>query len=221
MIKLKKLTVISLGVMLIALAIAIGPVLAATIRVEPHGSYFGLPIMLSSPATFNVTVVGGADNPTTDPHIFLVMTETSYNSLIGNVVVNWTGGSPTMVTMTPWTKESDNSVKVPPGSDSGTGYTVALLRDHLNTTEPIYWAFEPFLGGMNITEIPIEFTVTLPATEPRMAVYALGKTGDSELFNNRSPPTQPGFVIPELGTVLLAASSFAAFALFALRRKRQ
>lgn len=207
--------------MLIALALAIGPVLAASIRVEPHGSYFGLPIMLSSPATFNVTVVGGADNPTMDPHIFLVMTETSYNSLTGNVVVNWTGGSPKMVTMTPWTQETVNSVKVPPGSDSGTGYTVAALRSHLNTTEPIYWAFEPFLGGMNITEIPMEFTVTLPATEPRMAVYVLGKTGDSELFNNRNPPTQPGFVVPELGTVLLAASSFGAFALFALRRKRQ
>ena len=221
MIKVKKLKLVSLVVMLIALALTVSPVLAASIRVEPHGSYFGLPIMLSSPATFNVTVVGGADNPTTDPHIFLVMTETSYNSLTGNVVVNWTGGSPTMVTMTPWTMETDNSVKVPPGADSGTGYTVAALRSHLNTTEPIFWAFQPFLGGMNITEIPVEFTVTLPATEPRMAVYVLGKTGDSELFNNRNPPTQPGFVVPELGTVLLAASSFGAFALFALRRKRQ
>jgi hypothetical protein len=220
-IKVKKLKLISLGIMLIAFALVIGPVLAATIRVEPHGSYFGLPIMLSSPATFNVTVVGSADNPTTDPHIFLVMTETSYNSLTGNVVVNWTDGSPTMVTMTPWTQETVNSAKVPPGADSGTGYTVALLRDHLNTTEPIYWAFEPFLGGMNISEIPIDFTVTLPATDPRMAVYVLGKTGDSELFNNRSPPTQPGFVVPELGTILLAASSFGAFALFALRRKKQ
>lgn len=218
---MKNLKLISLGMILIAFVIVIAPVLAATIRVEPHGSYFGLPTMLSSPATFNVTVTGGADNPTTDPHIFLVMTETSYNSLTGNVVVDWTGGSPTMVAMTPWTKETDNSVKIPPGTHPGTGYTVALLRDHLNTTESIYWAFEPFLGGMNITEIPIEFTVTLPATEPRMIVYVLGKTGDSELFNNRSPPTQPGFVVPELGTGLLAASSFVAFALFALKRRRQ
>lgn len=218
---MKKLKLIPLGVMVIALTIFIGPVLAATIRIEPHGSYYGLPIMLSSPATFNVAVVGGADNPTTDPHIFLVMTNTSYNSLTGDVVVDWIGGSPTTVTMTPWTKETDNSVKVPPGTDSGTGYTVALLRSHLNTTEPIYWAFEPFLGGMDITETPIEFTVTLPATEPRMAVYALGKTGDSEQFNNRNPPTQPGFIVPELGTALLAAASFGALALFALKRKRQ
>lgn len=215
---MKKLKLISLGILLI-LAFAIAPVLADTIRVEPHGSYFGLPVMLTSPATFYVNVT--TDNQiSTDPHIFLVMTETSFNSLTGNVVVNWTGGSPTSVTITTWTKETDNSVKVPPGTDPGTGYTVALLRSHLNTTEPIYWAFQPFLGGADITTTPKAFTITLPATAPRMAVYVLGKIGDTELFNNRSPPTQPGFVVPELAPIALAMASFAAFAIYAVKRKK-
>lgn len=217
---MKKLKLISSSVLLITLALAIAPVLAATIRIEPHGSYFGLPIMLTSPATFYINVTGAADNPTTDPHIFLVMTETSFNSLTGNVVVNWTGGSPTSVTITTWTKETINSVKVPPGADNGNGYLVSALQDHLDTDEPIYWAFEPFLGGASITETPKAFTVTLPATAPRMAVYALGKVGDTELFNNRSPPTQPGFVVPELAPILLAIASFGAFALYAVKRKK-
>lgn len=216
---MKNLKLILFGAVTIAALLA-SPVFAlATIRVEPHGSYFGLPIMLTSPATFNVSVTGGAGNPTTDPHIFLVMTETSYNSLTGNVVVNWTG--PASVTVTTWHKETNNSVKVPPGTDSGTGYTVAALRDHLNTSEPIYWAFEGFLTGMDLTENPIAFTVTLPATQPRMAVYVLGKIPGTAEFNNRSPPTQPGFVVPEPATIVAATMSIVALVGYAtIRRKR-
>lgn len=210
---------IPLIVVMIALALTIGPVLAATIRLEPHGSYWGVSTMLSSPATFYVNVTAGG-NPTTDPHIFLVMTETCYNGLTGNVVVNWTDGSPTSVTITTWHKETDNSVKVPPGTTSGTGYTVAALRDHLQTTEAIYWAFEPILGGAVLTLTPIPFTVTLPSSHAQMAVYVMGKTGDSTLFNNRTPPTQPGFVVPELGPILLALASFSALALYAVKRKK-
>lgn len=219
---MRKLKLISLSAAVIMLMI-VSPVLAlGTIRVEPHGSYYGLPIMQTSPATFYVNLTGASGNPTTDPHMFLVMTETSYNSLTGNVVVNWTnGGSPDSVTVTTWHKETVNSVKVPPEADSGTGYTVAALRDHLNTTEPIYWAFEPFLDGMSLTTTPIPFTVTLPATNPRMALYVLGKTGDSDLFNNRSPPTQPGFVVPEPTTIVAAFMSLIALVSYAIiKRKR-
>ena len=219
---MRKVTLISLSAAIIVLAMLVSPVLAlGTVRVEPHGSYYGLSVMLTSPATFYVNITGASGNPTTDPHIFLVMTETSYNSMTGNVVVNWTDGSPQSVTVTTWNKETVNSVKVPPGADSGTGYTVALLRSHLNTTEPIYWAFEPFLNGMNLTATPIPFTVTLPATEPRMIVYVLGKADDSDLFNNRSPPTQPGFVIPEPAAIVAASMSLVALVSYAVvKRKR-
>lgn len=179
--------------------------------------------MLTSPATFYVNLTEGTSGtPTTNPHIFLVMTETSYNSLTGDVEVNWTDeGSPQSITITAWNKETVNSVKVPPGTEPGTGYTVALLRDHLNTTEPIYWAFEAFLNNMNITTKPIPFTITLPATQPRMTVYVLGKTVGSELFDNRTPPTQPGFVIPEPSAIAATVASLIALASYiAIRKKR-
>jgi hypothetical protein len=214
-----KRTLTTVVLALVALALAISPALAASIRIDPHGSYFGLPIMISSPATFNVSIVGGSGNPTTDAHVFLVMTETSFNSLTGDVTVAWNGGADS-VTIIAWTMESDNSVKVPPDTTPGTGYTVAALRDHLNTTEPIYWAFAPFLDGMNITNMPTAFTVTLPATEPRMAVYILGKTVGSELFDNRNPPTQPGFIVPEPATIAAAGLSMVALLGYAVVKRK-
>jgi hypothetical protein len=217
--KIPKFT--SIVLVMVASALLASPILAATIRIEPHGSYFGLPVMLTSPATFYVNLTAGqSTNPTTDPHIFLVMTETSFNSLTGNVTVSWHDGTES-VTITAWNMESVNAVKAPPGTTPGTGYTVAALKDHLNTTESIYWAFAPFLGGMNITHTAIPFTVTLPATEPCMAVYVLGKTIGSELFDNRNPPTQPGFVIPEPATIAAATLSIAALLGYVLVKRRR
>jgi hypothetical protein len=220
--KMRKITSISIAV--VALLAIASPVFAqGLIRLTPHGSYYGQPIMLSSPATFSVYIQSGLN--AADPHIFLVMTESSYKGLTGNVKVNWTITD--SVTITTWHKETVNSKKVPPDTTSGVGYTVASLRDHLNTTEPIYWAFEPFLSGP-ITKTPTMFTVTLPSTAPRMLVYALGKSycvgsiaACQPLFNNRVPPTQPGFVVPELVPVLLLLAPFSALALYTIKRRRQ
>ena len=150
------------------------------------------------------------------------MTEASFEGLTGDVTVDWPGGATPDLTIpnNAWKMETDNSVKVPPGCDSGTGYTVASLKDHLDTTGAIYWVFEPFLAGP-ITETPSEFTVTLDSTDARMMVYALGKAEGSDLFSNRVPPTQPGFVVPELATVLLSAASLSALGIYALVRKRK
>lgn len=235
------------AVMLSLFAVIISPAFSelssggvGTIRIEPHGSYYGDPIMLNSPATFNISVMPSAD-PTCDPHIFLVMTNTSYYGLTDDVTVEWTGDSIADLTITSWHMETNNSVKVPPGTVEGAAYTVASLKDHLETFEPIWWAFESFLGPDGyLTQEPQEFTVTLPSTEPRMLVYALGKIGvyqtcavqtplsigscvvcPTGLFDNNVPPTKPGFVVPELSTILLAAASFSAFALFAFKQKRQ
>lgn len=201
-----------------------------TIRIEPHGSYYPEPIMLLSPATFNVSVQPGGD-PTCDPHLLLVMTSDSYNGLTGDVTVNWT--DLVDLTVTAWSMETVNENKVPSGVPiaSGTGYTVAALKDHLNTSDPIYWNFSRILDGSSLTQEKQDFTVVLPSSDPRMLVYVLGKPGEyvngaivcpgSEAeFNNRVPPTHPGFVVPELGTIFLAGSSFGGLALYALRKKR-
>ena len=59
--------------------------------VNPHGSYYPLPTMLTSPATFTIESV----NTTTGvfPNIVLVMTQASYDGLTGPVTVTWTGTS--------------------------------------------------------------------------------------------------------------------------------
>ena len=199
------------------LAITANPVFGqvGTIRIEPHGSYYPDPIMLSSPATFNISVQRSAD-PTTDPHILLVMTNSCYHGLTDDVNVTWTGGF--IAFPKPWTEV--NTGYVPPtGTVPGVRYQVSGLKDHLNTSDSVWWAYGPFLAD-DITQTKQEFTVTLPSTDARMLVYAIGKTGETELFNNRVPPTMAGFVVPELGPVLLALASFSAFALFAIRRRR-
>jgi hypothetical protein len=174
--------------------------------------------MVQSPATFTVYIQSG--DAATDPHIFLVMTEDSFNGLTGAVTVDWPGGATPDLTIAAvdWTFEDDPSDKIPLGTDPGTGYTVASLQSHLGTTDGIYWVFKPFLSGP-ITTTPQSFTVVLPSTDPRMLVYALGKSGETTLFNNRVPPTIPGFVVPEATPLILMGISFGAVALYAFKRK--
>ena len=188
------------------------------------------PVMVPSPADFEIWVEGAGD-PTYHPHVLLVMTEDCWNGLTGDVVVSWSGGSVSFNKVTNFTGATDNSAHVPPsGTTEGARYTVASLKDHLSyglgepisPTETIYWAMAAFLSGP-ITGTPQTFTVTLPSTAPRMLVYALGKTEGSDVFDNfirKVPPTSPGFVIPELGTILLALASFSALALYAVKSRK-
>lgn len=234
---MKKLILVVM--ILTLLAIATSPVLGegqGTIRIEPHGSYYPLPVMLSSPATFNISVQPSAD-PTCHPHLLLVITNDTYNGLAESmlvVTVNWSAVD--SINIENWNgPETDNSKDIPDNAplDTGIGYNVALLQDHLNTTDPIYWNFTSFLGdGVFLTQIPQEFTVTVPCENPRMLVYALGKIGQynsegvvvcpdpNAPFDNRVPPTKPGLVVPELGTILLTVAPFCAFALYKYKRKK-
>ncbi len=198
-----------------ALAIAASlcsPLLAeGLIRINPSN-----PVMLGSPATFTVDVQSGG--PVTEPHIFLVMTEDCFDGLTGNVIVTWTGGSLTIFTATDWQDETDNSVKVPPGATSV--YTVSSLKDHLSTSGKVYWAFEPFLSGP-ITTTPQSFTVHVPSTNVRVLVYVLGKGPDSTVFDYFVPPTIPGFVTPEVATILLVIAPLCALGLYAVKRRKK
>jgi len=194
-----------------------------TIRIDP-----AFPLMSGTVANFEIWVQPGGD-PTADPHIFLVMTEDSFNGLTGPVTVTWTSGSiaidPSEHPPGPWHKETINSIKVPPDTTPGAGYTVASLKDHLGTTGPIYWAFASILDAADLTTTHVTIKVTLPSSSPRMLVYVLGKTSNPEppdLFNNKVPPTIPGFMVPEipLGTITALLSTLAALALFTARRPR-
>jgi len=208
---MKKLVLISLALML-----AFIPLVKAqtgTIRISP-----ALPEMTESPAEFTIWVEG-AGNPTTDQHILLVMTTASFEGLSGDVMVEWEGGSASFpdsaftAAKTGWVPTS--------GTTPGGRYTVASLQDHLGVphSENIYYAHGSFLEN-DLTHDPQEFTVTLPSSDPRMLVYAIGKSEGSDLWDNKVPPTIPGFVVPELGPVLLATASFGALAVYAIKRRK-
>jgi hypothetical protein len=191
---------------LMLLGVVAGPVYAlGTIRIDPAN-----PTMVSSPATFNISVT---EHPADDPHILLVMTQACYNGLTGSVQVTWTGGS---ISFAAANFTAAKTGKVPPSTPNA-DYTVASLQDHLGVphSENVYYAFGPFLAGP-ITQTKQTFVVTLPSTTPKMLVYAIGKS--STCFDNKVPPTIPGFVVPELGTILLALASFGALGLYSLKR---
>jgi len=211
-------------IMLVVIAVPLTKAETGTIRIDP-----ALPLMTESPANFEIWVQGAGD-PTYEPNILLVMTEATYQGL-GSVVVSWIGGLLSL-SVGDFTYVDDLSARVPPsGTTPGTSYTVATLKTKLNYPNeepiegPIYWAMRPFLNEP-LTSSHQEFTVTLTtsADNPLMLVYALGKTARSEipeLFNNKVPPTIPGFVVPELSTIFLAAASFSALAFYVAKRKRQ
>jgi hypothetical protein len=201
------------------------------LRIEPHGSYYPLPVMLSSPATFNITAI---DKKTVYcPNILLVMTNASYQGLTGDVMVEWEGGS-TNFSKASFTAVSDNSAYVPPsGTTNGARYRVSSLKEHIGVNgtadDTLWYAYGPFLSRP-VNQTAQEFTVTLPSTKPRMLVYAIGKTFKSSRsfdtaccweFNTRVPPTQPGFVVPDLAPIILATASFSAFGIYGIKRRKK
>ena len=219
-----KRIIVILGFLALMLVITIPYVKAigavATIRIWPPQTEE----WLESTATFKINVT---QHTTSDPYILLVMTNASWHGLTGEVNVTWAGGTK-FVNFSSGDFMRNDTGKIPPATttEEGCRYTVASLRSHLGVpeTEPVYWANASFLwtdnpGDGNITQTAQTFTVDLPSTDPRMLVYALGKTA-TELFDNRVPPTIPGFVIPEPATIVAVATSFVALIGYAARRRK-
>ena len=192
------------------------------IRLEPCSSYYPLPIMLSSPATFNVSTES-PQQVAYDPQIFLVMTNASYQGLTGNVTVAWDGETIKFTKANFTIANESQGAKIPPLPGLPV-YTVSSLKEHIgvNGTEDdtLYYAYGPFLSKP-VNSTKQEFTVELPSTNPRMLVYVVGKSSPSkENYDMFVPPTQPGIVVPDLAPIFLAMSSFAAFGIYWYRSKR-
>jgi hypothetical protein len=183
-----------------------------SLRIDPP-----LPYMNESPAEFTVWVQG--QDTAYNPIILLVMTESCYNGLSGDPEVEWTGGS---ITLSTWNMETTNGVKVPPMASNGAAYTVASLKDHLDTSEPIYWSYAAILGGPIVPGETYELTVHLESSELRMLVYVLGESNEGSVYDMSVPPTIPGFVVPEvpLGTVLTLATMLGIAGVYRLRNLR-
>ena len=197
--------------------------------INPHGSYYPLPIMLSSPATFTIESI----NSTTGifPNIVLVMTKASYDGLTGPVTVTWVGtsGQSNQSIFAKMGFQAVTTGYVPDQTvtpfDSGR-YMVSDLKQHLGVNgtsqDMLFYNFGPFLGGSAIGRIPREFTVTLPSSHPRMLVLAIARSGVcTTFFNMRVGPCKPGFIVPEPAPILMATALMAALGLFAMKRRKQ
>ena len=219
--RIASLVIIALASILVAPVLAVGQ-----INVSPSADEG---ITVTSPADF--TVYMGDSKTAYDPHIFLVMTEECYDGLVGDVMVTWDGAGSPLTVQTgiypagDWYYEdglTEPEPKVPPNTVNGAGYTVSSLQSHLETTGGIYWAFLPFLDGAALSSAEIEFTVTITSSDTKLLGYVLGKSSETaDLFTDRVPPTNPGFVVPEVATVLLAIASISALGLYALKRKNK
>ena len=213
MYKIKPFALVILAFLLLATPIAYAQGGTGSIRIDPP-----LPDMSASPAEFIIWAQSGTAY---EPHIFLVITESCKIGLTGDTIVSWDGASsPLIIEEGDWMgPEINNGDKRPTDTTPGAGYTVASLKSHLDTDEPIYWIFEPILEGP-LTSENETITISLHSSNPKMLVYVLGKhEEEASEYDDRVPPTIPGFVVPEipLGTLMGLVSMFAALALLAKR----
>jgi len=200
-----------LFISIILLSIPIVHAGVGSLRIDPP-----FPVKTATPAVFDIyhQMLAGIAY---DPHIFLVISESCFLALTGDTVVSWSGvSSPVTVEIGDWLGPYDeNSAGLPPTASPA--YNVATLQSHIPTSDPVYYIFEPILEGP-LTHTKESITVTLQSDDPEMLVYILGKqTEESDVYDERVPPTIPGFVIPELplGTLMGLASMLAALVLIA------
>lgn len=187
------------------------------------------PVAQNTPATLQINVNSPAD-PTYDPYILLAMTVACWEGLpsapVVAVKIEWTGGSVSFDKDDFKLLEGNPPPKIPSDSISDVQYTRSSLADHLGESgdSPVYWAMKPFPvppdGRLHTT--PQTFTVTLYSTNPKMLVYAIGKSSDAldAKFDRWVPPTNPGFVVPEPATIVATATSLLALVVYAVRRRK-
>ena len=213
-------------IVLIALILALGTAAIAhaagtfTIRIDPYW-----PAMVASPATFETWVQGGSGEAY-DLHVLVVMTQECYDGLSDGVVLDDSLGPVNIAAFNPVT---DNSEKVPPAPHEAQ-YTVAALKDHLDeglsvplsASDTIYWALAEAPFNEPLTGTHVEFTVTLPSSDPRALIYVMGSSEDDLGYMDMGVPQTPaGFIVPEPATIAAVATSIGAFGLYAYHRKRK
>ena len=197
------------------------PVFAGTggLRIEPDQTE----ATLESPATLEV-YAQSADSY--EVNFLLVVTVECYNGMPdGSAIAAEVTYSGTTIKFMKSDFVVTSSGFVPPsGTTPGARYTVASLKDHIDTEASVYWAMKP-MGHADfdpLTTTKREITVTLDSSDPRMLVYLQGKSVNdaTTLFDMKVPPTIPGFVIPEtpLGTIMGLATMLAALVIFAKRQ---
>ncbi len=222
MLSVKKYMILSM----VLLLISIPSVMAGngTLRIDP-----AWPVMVESPADFTVWCQSGTSY---DVSILLVITQDCYDAMPGSGAVVTVESDADTIEIYKAAFDINvvtgmGGVYVPDsGATTGARYTVASLKDHLDygLSEPlesddtIRWYMAYLFDELG--EDPEDITITLNSGTPRMLVYLLGKSEDgAELFDMKVPPTIPGFVLPELGTIMAAVAMFTALGLFVYKKK--
>lgn len=202
----------------------------AIIRIIPVGGvHSGEPIVTTSPA--EIQIYSQSHTPVENVWLILAINEDTFTYLN------------TMTADTTTFDKNDfaepTEAKIPPeagsgpypGCETGAQYEVNAIKDKLGTpqTGKIYYAYKSFSINPITTSIQT-FILTVDApgvTQLRVLVLAngyyeqLSSSGDHKL-NEKTPWSNSTLVIPEgYGTLLLTIASFAAFGLFATKRKKK
>ena len=189
---------------------------AASPRISPMWT-----VMVESSYTFDVW----AQNADVyDTQVLLVITQECLDGMAdGNVIT--VNGNP--ITKAAFEANEVTSGDVPPTATQP--YQASSLKDHidynlavpLGQADKIYWALSDVVfDPLTTTE---ELTVELDSSAPRMLVYLMGNTvDDSGSLDTRTPPTNPGFMVPEvtIGSIMAVAAMFTALGLYTYKRKQ-
>ena len=222
---MKRYLVLIIALLLVSVPCVMAPATGG-LRISPQW-----PIMVGSPATFPVWAQS-ADSY--DVNVLLVTTQECFDDL-GSVVVSYDTFMATLDQGDFTGVTGMGGVYVPTsGATTGARYTVASLKDHLDyglsealeSDDTIYWALVPITHDDfdPLTTVPVNLTVELDCDDPRMLVYLLGKSTDNaDLFDMRVPPTNPGFLVPEIvaGSLMAVTSMVAALGLFFYKKRQQ
>ena len=219
--ELKKYVMLVTVLLLISIPCVVADAGTGGLRISP-----AWPVMVGTSYTFDVWAQTG---DVYDVQVLCVITQECYDGMPDHptTAVTVDGATGDTLTKDDFNDVTLNSADVPPGATAP--YQAASLKDHLDyglavplgAGDTIYCAlsevvFDPLTGTHQ------DLDVTLDSTEPRMLVYLIGNAVDnSGALDVRVPPTNPGFVIPEvaIGSIMAAAAMFAALGLFVYKRK--
>jgi len=203
---------------------------AANIRVIPvGGGHTGEPIVTGSPSDLWIFAVG--HTPIKNIWFIIVLNDATYSNLVEIDIngVTFVPGDFTEIDST-----ASDAFKIPPdlplldgvGILSGDKYNAGSLRDKLDANgESIWYACEDS-GIDEITTSPTTLTVEVDSPgcdDIKALILAVGQyypTGATGPFNESTPYSGSTLVVPELSTIILALSSFGAFALYTVKRRK-
>jgi hypothetical protein len=207
---------------------------AHTIKVIPVGATTtGEPLVTTTPADLVIFHTG--NGPIKNVWLLIALNEPTYNAL-NQITINDTQFM---------TKEDFQLVttqKIPsllPNSKTGypgtlCQYNVAAIKDKMNEKgNPVYYGVKFFLS--QITKTPINFTVAVELNSPaniKALILAQGRFEYhskccSEIqcaykpFNRCTSFSNSTFVVSDITPLAVAASSFGALGIFAIKRRKK